>query len=109
MEIYGSEGMLMAVSPESLHRGVVTVRGSKTGGEPEVLPVPDRYRWVPAGVPQGPPLNVAQLYRLFSGAIREGKTGYPDFQDAALRYRFLDTVTRASESGGHVTPELTKR
>ena len=103
LEIYGTEGTILVTSPESLHRGVVTVRGSQNGRAPEELTVPDHYRWVPAGVPEAAPLNVAQLYRLFSGAIREGKTGYPDFQDAATRYRLLDAVTRASELGVRIT------
>ena len=98
----------MVPSPESLHRGVVTDKGSQNGRAPEVLAVPDHYRWVPSGVPEAAPLNVAQLYRLFSGAIREGKRGYPDFQDAAVRYRLVATVNRASESGERLTPTLTK-
>lgn len=107
LEIYGTEGMLLATSPESLHRGVVTVKGAQKGGALEVLSVPDRYRCVPDGVPEGPPLNVAQLYRFFSRAIHEGRTGCPSFQDAVRRYRLLDAVTKASESGQRMTPYLT--
>jgi predicted dehydrogenase len=96
LEIYGTDGMLTATSPESLHRGVVTVTGARTGETPQVLPIPARYRWVPADVPAAAPINVAQLYRLFGRALRGEKTEYPDFRDAVRRYRLLDAIVRAS-------------
>jgi predicted dehydrogenase len=102
LEIYGTEGMLMATSPESLHRGVVTVAGARTGETSRVLPIPARYRWVPAEVPAAAPINVAQLYRLFARALGGEKAEYPDFRDAVRRYRLLDAVVRASESSARV-------
>lgn len=58
--------------------------------------VPDRYRLVPATVPGGFPLNVAQLYRKLSAAILDGSSGHPDFQVAARRAVLLDTIRRSA-------------
>lgn len=108
LEVYGTEGMLLATATESLHRGDVTVMGSRGGEAPKVLPVPDRHRWVPAGVPKGPPLNVAQLYFAFAQALDAGKPASPDFEAAARRYRLLDAIARASDTGRRITPKLSK-
>jgi predicted dehydrogenase len=102
LEVYGTEGMLVSTSPESLHRGTVTVSGSKGYKAPQPMPVPDKYQWAPRSVPAGAPLNVAQLYRLWSRAIQGEKPAYPTFQDAAKRYRMLEAVVRASETGRRV-------
>ncbi|MBM3926328.1 MAG: Gfo/Idh/MocA family oxidoreductase [SAR202 cluster bacterium] len=102
LEVYGTEGMLVSTSPESLHRGTVTVAGSKGYKAPSPMPIPDKYQWAPKSVPAGAPLNVAQLYRLWSKAIQGEKPTYPSFQDAARRYRMLEAVVKASETGTRV-------
>jgi predicted dehydrogenase len=49
---------------------------------------------------------VAQLYRLWSKAIQGEKPSYPTFQDAVRRYRLLEAVVKASETGQRVKPKL---
>ena len=66
------------------------------------MPVPDKYQWAPRSVPQASPVNVAQLYRLFARAIQGEKPSYPTFQDAVGRYRMLEAVVKASETGQRV-------
>jgi predicted dehydrogenase len=60
---------------------------------------PDKYRWVPEGVPSGSPYNVAQLYRRLAEGIRAGKSVSPGFDAAVTRHRLLDLITRASDTG----------
>ena len=102
LEVYGTEGTLIATSPESLHRGVVTVEYARKGESLNVMEIPSEYRWVPDEIPEGAPLNVAQLYRQFSHAISNGETVSPNFEDAAKRYRLLEAVVQASRSGERI-------
>jgi predicted dehydrogenase len=101
-EIHGDRGdlTLTATSRASMQRQELTVRGAQ-GAAKELaeLPVPDKYRWVPAGLPGDSRYNVAQLYARLADSIRDGKPASPSFAAAVTRHRLLDAITRASESG----------
>jgi predicted dehydrogenase len=101
-EIHGEDGdlVLAATSRASTQRQELTVQGAR-GKDAALadLPVPAKYRWVPDGVPQGSPYNVAQLYVRLGQAIRGGGSGYPTFEAAITRHRLLDMIVRAAESG----------
>jgi predicted dehydrogenase len=94
LEIYGREGTLVVERNES------RLLGGKTGdAELQEMPIPEQLTWVPDSVPQGPPFNVAQMYRRFGEAIRSGQRAEPDFDTAVVRHRLLDAIQRASDSG----------
>ncbi len=101
-EIHGEEGdlQLAAGSRNSMQRQELDLKGARGSGATLAdLPIPDKYRWVPQGVPSGSPYNVAQLYRKLAEAIRDGKPVSPGFDAAVTRHRLLDMITRASDSG----------
>jgi predicted dehydrogenase len=101
-EIHGSEGdlVLAATTRTSTQRQELTVQGAQGAGTPLAdLPVPAKYRWVPDGVPNGSPYNVAQLYAKLGRAINDGTPMHPDFGDAVARHRMLDMIMQASRSG----------
>jgi predicted dehydrogenase len=101
-EIHGSEGdlVLAATSRASTQRQELSVRGARGAGVPLAdMPIPAKYRWVPDGVPEGSPYNVAQLYARLGQGIREGKPVTPGFDAAVTRHRLLDMIARASETG----------
>ena len=103
MEVYGREATLVASSKQMVQYAHIQLLGGKgQDGALEELAVPDRLTWIPAAVPQGPPFNVAQLYRSLSKAIREGRGGQPDFDLAVRRHRLLDAIQRASDRGSKV-------
>ncbi|HJU16540.1 MAG TPA: Gfo/Idh/MocA family oxidoreductase [Stellaceae bacterium] len=101
-EIHGETGdlQLAATSRDSMQRQELRLRGAR-GASTELadLTVPDRYRWVPEGVPSGSPYNVAQLYRKLAESLRDGTACDPDFAAAIARHRLLDAILRASETG----------
>jgi predicted dehydrogenase len=100
MEVYGTEGSLMASSTGMMQLADVELRGAKgTDKAPERLPIPERLRWVPEGVPAGPAFNVAQMYQRFADGLRSGDPNEADFALALRRHRLLDTIERASETG----------
>ena len=81
LEIYGREGTLVVENDSRL-------LGGKAGDASlDELPIPDRLTWVPEDVPQGPPLNVAQMYRRLGEAIRSGEKATPDFDDAVALHK----------------------
>ena len=103
MEIYGREATLVASSQQMVQYAHSQLLGGKgTDGALQELSVPDRLTWIPAAVPQGPPFNVAQLYRSLSTAIRAGTGAHPDFDLAVRRHRLLDAIRRASDQGAKV-------
>lgn len=101
-EIHGSEGdlVLAATTRASTQRQELTVQGARGAGMALAdMPVPAKYRWVPAGVPSGSPYNVAQLYAKLGQAIRDGKPCQPGFDAAVTRHKMLDMIMQASRTG----------
>jgi predicted dehydrogenase len=101
-EIHGSEGdlALAATMRASTQRQELTVRGARGAAKDLAdMPVPAKYRWVPEGVPEGSPYNVAQLYVRLGEAIRQGTPVHPGFDTAVVRHQMLDMITQAARSG----------
>ena len=101
-EIHGTDGdlVLAATTRTSTQRQELTVQGARGAGTALAdMPVPAKYRWVPAGVPTGSPYNVAQLYAKLGQAIRDGKPCHPGFDTAVTRHRMLDMIMQAARSG----------
>ena len=102
--ITGTEGDLLITSNDGL--GGLTsgarlygVQGRANGGVMPELPVPDGYRWVPATVPDGMPLGVAQMYAKLGEAIQAGKPASPSLREGVQLHRLLDAIQRASDTG----------
>lgn len=102
LEIHGSEGdlVLAATTRASTQRQELTVHGAR-GTDKDVAPlaIPAKYRWVPEGVPDGSPYNVAQLYAKLGDAIRNGTPAVPGFDAAIVRHQMLDTIVQAARTG----------
>ena len=98
-EVHGSGGTLVLDSPGIAQIAELTLTGARSG-DPELaeLPVPAACRWVPEDL-EGPPLNVAQLFRRLGESIRGGGAAEPDFNHAVVRHELLDAIQRASDSG----------
>ena len=100
MEVYGSEGTLVASSRQMVQYADIELQGGRgEGGALETLPVPDRLTWLPGEVPMGEPFNLAQMFRRLAQAIGEGKGAAPDFDLALKRHRLLDAIQRSSDNG----------
>jgi hypothetical protein len=83
-----------------MQRQTLVLKGARSAGAALAdMSVPDKYRWVPRGVPAEDPYNVAQLYARLGEAIRGGKPVTPGFDAAVTRHRLLDMILRASETG----------
>jgi predicted dehydrogenase len=101
-EIHGDRGDLALTATEraSMQRQELRLQGAQgAANELADLPIPGKYRLVPAGVPAGSPYNVAQLYARLADCIRDGRPASPGFDTAVTRHRLLDAILRASETG----------
>jgi predicted dehydrogenase len=101
-EIHGDAGdlVLSATERASMQRQELRIQGGQGAGAGLAdLAIPERYRWVPSGVPQGSPYNVAQLYAKFAESIRGGTKMSPGFDAAVTRHRLIDAIQHASSSG----------
>jgi predicted dehydrogenase len=70
------------------------------------LEVPAELRWVPAEVPDGTPVNVAQMMRRFAEGIHGGVDVAPTFADAVRNHRLLQALERSTATGQAVQVEL---
>ena len=102
MEIYGSEGTLIASSDESPNHVGTRMQGVRGGNQLEDLPVPASYTWVLESMPLGAPYNVGQMYYQFGESIRRAEGGQPDFAEAVRLHKFIDCIQAASDTGAEV-------
>lgn len=102
MEIYGREGTLIASGDDSPQLSELRLFGARGGNELSELAVPSRFVHVQAGMPQGDPYNVGQMYCVFAQAIRTGQSRQPTFDTAVELHRFVDTIKQASDTGREV-------
>jgi predicted dehydrogenase len=100
MEIYGSEGTLIATGDVSSQRGqTLRLQAAKGSHELTDLDVPEYFAAVPADFPRGDPYNVGQMYALFAEAISTGQSRMPTFDTAVDLHHFLDKIKQASDEG----------
>ena len=103
-QIYGREGTLVLTSESSPSTGSATLLGGKADGSSlEEIAISAHHRWVPESVPQGPALNIAQLWGRFDQAIKSGERAEPDFDTAVTRHKLLDAIQRSSDTGQRQT------
>jgi len=100
--ITGTDGTLTITPADPGHypgwaRWRVRLRG--TDGAAANLPVPGRYRLIPAGVPAGPAVNIAALYSEVAQAIIEGRAAHPGFDTAVHHHRTLAAIEEAAQTG----------
>jgi len=100
--ITGADGALTITPADPAHypgwaEWRVRLRG--TDGTVAELPVPGRFRLIPAGVPAGPAAQIAALYREIAQAITEGRTAHPGFDTAVHHHRTLAAIERAAQTG----------
>jgi predicted dehydrogenase len=101
-EIHGSKGDLVAEATigGSMQRQELSLHGAQEKGSALVeLPIPAKYRYVPANIAANSPYNVAQLYAKLGESIRNGTKASPGFDAAVRRHRLIDAIVRASQTG----------
>jgi len=109
-EVDGTEGVLVASidGADLPARGIrslgeqlnqATLSGARAGEPVTPMVVPAEHRWVPAQVPAGPAVAIAQLLRRFEGAVRSGTPLETDFGLAVRRHELFATSARTSEAG----------
>jgi predicted dehydrogenase len=102
LRIVGADATLIVrpgPSGASVHVADWAITALRADGTAEVLPVPARFSPLPAGVPPGPPRNVALVYRELAEAITAGRPAEPGF-DSAIRYhQLVAAIQRSSDTG----------
>ncbi len=102
VRIVGTERTLLIRPDESgasIHVADWAIAALRGSGPAEDLPVPARFWPLPAGVPAGPPRNVALVYRELASAIAEGRPAEPGFGTALRYHQLVDAIERAAATG----------
>lgn len=103
MQVFGTEGTLVASADQQVQAVGVRLQGGRRGESGLAdLEVPQELRWVPAEVPSGTPVHLAQMIRRFGEGIRAGSTPQPTFAEAVRNHHLLDAIERSSETGSTV-------
>ena len=100
-EVYGRDGTLSMIGGGQggdEHRRKL-MGGHKDDKALQELAVPERFKWVPEAVRNGPAYEVGQMWVKFAEAIRTGSQIEPDFDHAVRRHQTLDAIVRASQTG----------
>lgn len=100
-EINGTEGDLL-VTGDTGHTYMLDVTLQGAQGQEKALsliPVPNKYRWVPPETPKGSAFNVAQVYARLAQDILQGTKTCAGFDEAVVRHQMLDAIQIAANSG----------
>ena len=104
MDVYGTEGTLVASGGQANYSQqplrLMLGRGKDALAE---IQVPDEYRLVPEGTPDGAPYNVAQAYARLADGLRAGESVDPNFATALRLHRLLDAMVESSDEGRTIT------
>jgi predicted dehydrogenase len=103
MEIYGSEGTLVAAGEDSPQLSAVSLHGAKGGNTLAPMPAPERFTVAAPGTPSGEAHNVGQMYALFAQAFRTGESRQPTFETAVELHCLVDSIKQASDTGREAT------
>jgi len=103
MEIYGTEGTIVASGKDSPQQTDVSLQGAQGDNTLAPITVPDRFYIATEGTPPGEAYNVGQIYALFANAINGGDSKQPDFETAVGLHHFIDAITQASEERREVS------
>jgi predicted dehydrogenase len=96
LDIYGRTGAMTLAAGGALSVGpnrLLATRGREAATE---LPVPERFKVVPAATPPGSPINVAQTYQRFAEARGAGGRFDCDFDLAVARHRLVAAIERSA-------------
>jgi predicted dehydrogenase len=96
LDIFGRAGAMTLTASGALSVGpnrLLATRGREAATE---LPVPERFKVVPAGTPPGSPSNVAQTYQRFVEAKGAAGRFDCDFDLAVTRHRLVDAIERSA-------------
>ena len=96
MEIYGTEGTMIATSPGLPQITPVTLLGARGSEALKELAIPEAST---DHFSVGPPGNVGRAYQQLGEAIRNGQSFSPDFDHAYSVHRLLDLIEQSSADG----------
>lgn len=95
LEIYGTEGTIIATSQIMPQITPIKLKGSKGDSELEPISVlEEREKF--KDLPNGPANNVGRNYGHMAKAVINKKEFHPNFEDALAIHRLLDTIERSS-------------
>ena len=103
MEIYGSDGTLVATGEDSPQLSTVSLHGAQRGNRLAPIQIPERFNLAASGTPPGEAINVGQMYTVFARAIHNGNSQHPTFATAVELHHLVDAIKQASDSGREVT------
>jgi predicted dehydrogenase len=96
LEVYGTDGRLVAKAPGYISYSPVSVQGS-TRSEPETgMPIPSRFYEVRNIGESSAAFTVSQLLNRFERSVRDRTTFHPDFSDGYRVHTIIETIRKSA-------------
>lgn len=105
MEVYGTEGTLVATGSQVQTLPIKLQGGQASDKELRDIEIPSELRWVPSSVPDGTPVHFGQMLRRFAESIRQDAIVTPTFEDALRNHCLLDALERSTQTRAAVKVE----
>jgi predicted dehydrogenase len=103
LDLTGSSGDLKISNSTSFGQAFNLIEGAQGDSQPlKVLPVPDRYNWLPPNQLGGSQLELANLYAAYASDLRDGTHLAPTFADALAMHRLIDSIELSNAGGRRV-------
>lgn len=103
MEIYGTEGTIVASGEDSPQLSEIKLEGAQGSNLLAPILVPDHFNIATHGTPHGEPYNVGQVYALFANAINGDSNEQPNFETAVELHHLIDAIKQSSKKRQEVS------
>lgn len=100
LDITGATGDLLIANSTSFGAALNVITAAQGDSQPmRVLPVPDKYNWLPANDLGGSQRELANLYAAYARDVRDGTRLVTTFADALVMHRLLDQIVASDRTG----------
>jgi predicted dehydrogenase len=103
LDITGTTGDLKIANSTSFGDALNVIEAAQGDHQRlRVLPVPDKYNWLPANTLGGSQRELANLYAAYARDVQDGTRLATTFADALVMHRLLDQIATSARTGTRV-------
>jgi predicted dehydrogenase len=100
IDITGAEGDIRISNTTSFGDSLNLIEAARGDAQPmRVMPIPDRYDWLPRNALGGSQRELANLYAAYASDLAAGTRLAPTFADAIAMHALIDRMEESSFSG----------
>ena len=103
LDLTGSTGDLRISNTTSFGHAFNVIEGARGDSQPmKVMPIPERYNWLPKSDLGGSQLELANLYAAYARDVKIGTRLAPSFADALVMHQLMEHIEESNRSGTRI-------